>query len=47
MVEKYLNDYKELPPRKIYARVRFEKMFGGVYLFDPEKNEIREITSDF
>ncbi len=46
-VEKYLSAYISLPPRKIYTKLRFEKLFGGVYLYDTSQNELTEITEDF
>lgn len=46
-VEKYLPDYISLPPRKIYTKLRFEKLFGGVYLYDTSQNILTEITKDF
>lgn len=46
-VEKYLPAYISLPPRKIYTKLRFEKLFGGVYLYDTFQNKLTEITKDF
>jgi len=46
-VEKYLPEYKGLPPRKIYTKLRFEKLFGGVYLYETQSNTLKEITPDF
>ncbi len=46
-VEKYLPEYKGLPPRKIYTKLRFEKLFGGVYIYETKTNTIKEITPDF
>lgn len=46
-VEKYLPGYIGLPPRKIYTKLRFEKLFGGVYLYDTKNDILTEITSDF
>lgn len=46
-VEKYLPAYILLPPRKIYTKLRFEKLFGGVYLYDTAQNKLTEITEDF
>lgn len=46
-VEKYLSAYTSLPPRKIYTKLRFEKLFGGVYLYDTFQNKLTEITKDF
>ena len=46
-VEKYLSEYILLPPRKIYTKLRFEKLFGGVYLYDTSQNKLIEITNDF
>ena len=46
-VEKYLPAYISLPPRKIYTKLRFEKLFGGVYLYDNTQSKLMEITNDF
>ena len=46
-VEKYLPEYKKLPPRKIYTKLRFERLFGGVYLYETKTNMLKEITEDF
>lgn len=46
-VEKYLPYYKGLPPRKIYTKLRFEKLFGGVYIYETENDVLTEITGDF
>ena len=46
-VEKYLPEYILLPPRKIYTKIRFEKIFGGVYIYILSRNELIEITQDF
>ncbi len=46
-IEKYLPQFKGLPPRKIYTKLRFEKVFGGVYLYETKTNLLKEITSDF
>lgn len=46
-VEKYLPEYKGLPPRKIYTKLRFEKLFGGVYLYETKTNTLIEITEEF
>jgi len=46
-VEKYLPEYKGLPPRKIYTKLRFEKLFGGIYLYESKTNTLKEITPDF
>ena len=46
-VQKYLPDYVGLPPRKIYTKLRFERLFGGVYLYETKKNTLTQITSDF
>ena len=46
-IEKYLPKFKGVPPRKIYTKLRFEKVFGGVYLYETEKNSLKEITDDF
>ena len=46
-VEKYLPEYEALPPRKIYTKLRFEKLFGGVYIYDVAQNKLTEITKDF
>ena len=46
-IEKYLPAYISLQPRKIYTKLRFEKLFGGVYLYDTAQNKLTEITEDF
>lgn len=46
-IEKYLPKFKGIPPRKIYTKLRFEKVFGGVYLYETETNSLKEITADF
>ena len=46
-IEKYLPAYISLQPRKIYTKLRFEKLFGGVYLYDTAQNKLIEITEDF
>lgn len=46
-IEKYLPLYKGMPPRKIYAKLRFEKLFGGVYIYETKNDLLIEITGDF
>lgn len=46
-IEKYLPKFKGMPPRKIYTKLRFEKVFDGVYLYETETNSLKEITDDF
>jgi len=46
-VEKYLPEYRNLPPRKIYTKLRFERLFGGVYLYETKTNVLKEVTEDF
>lgn len=46
-IEKYLPHYKGIPPRKIYKRLRFEEMMGGVYLYEEARDILVEITQDF
>lgn len=46
-IEKYLPKFKGIPPRKIYTKLRFEKVCGGVYLYETETNSLKEITADF
>ncbi len=46
-VEKYLPEYKNSAPRNIYKRLRFQKIFGGVYLYEGTKNRLVDITEDF
>ncbi len=46
-LENYLPKFKGMPPRKIYTKLRFEKVFGGVYLYETETNNLKEITADF
>lgn len=46
-IEKYLPQYKGLPPRKIYTKLRFEKTTDKVYLYETKTNNLKEITGDF
>ena len=44
-LEKYLPEYKNSAPRNIYKRLRFQKIFGGVYVYDG--TELIDITDEF
>ncbi len=44
-VEKYLPKHKNSAPRNIYKRLRFQKIFGGVYMYDGAK--LIDITEDW
>ncbi len=47
-LEKYIPEFLGLPARKIYPRLRFEKLFGGVYLYNVNKSLLKRIEeSDF
>lgn len=46
-IEKYLPKYRGIAPRKIYTQLRFERMFGGVYLYEKNDDILLEITEDF
>lgn len=46
-IKKYLPAFEENPPRKIYKQLRFEKMFGGVYMYESAKGKLTDITANF
>ncbi len=46
-VKKYLPKYIKLPPKIIYKKLRFEQLFGGVYMFDKLSEELICVTCDF
>ena len=46
-IEKYLPGFSGMAPRKIYTKLRFERLFGGVYMYKSEENLLTEITRDF
>jgi len=46
-IRKYLPQFEGVAPRKIYKQLRFEKMFGGVYMYESAEGKLTEITSDF
>lgn len=46
-IEKYLPHYIGVAPRNIYKRLRFEKLYGGVYLYEETRDIFLEITKDF
>jgi len=46
-IEKYLPEFSGMPARKIYTKLRFERLFGGVYMYKTEENVLTEITCDF
>ena len=45
-IEKYLPAFKGEAPRNIYKTLRFEKLFGGVYMLT-KSGELVDITADF
>ena len=46
-VLKYLPEYKTSAPRIIYKHLRFERIFGGVYMYISDRGELIDITKDF
>jgi len=46
-IQKYLPHHIGRAPRIIYKRLRFEKMFGGVYLYESQNDTLIDITEDF
>jgi len=46
-IEKYLPSCKNVPPRKIYTMLRFEKLFGGIYMYETKSGRLTDITLDF
>lgn len=46
-IEKYLPEYKNSAPRNIYKHLRFQKIFGGVYMFESANGKLTDITDDF
>ncbi len=46
-IEKYLPEYKNSAPRNIYKYLRFQKIFGGVYMYESAKNRLIEVTQDW
>ncbi len=46
-IEKYLPEYKNTPPRNIYKHLRFDKLFGGVYMYVRNTQELIDISYDF
>ena len=46
-VGKYLPQYKGFAARKIYTHLRFEQLFGGVYMYETKNNLLTDITKDF
>lgn len=46
-IKKYLPAFEKSAPRKIYKQLRFEKMFGGVYMYESATGELTDITADF
>ena len=46
-IQKYLPHHMGKAPRIIYKRLRFEKMFGGVYLYEAQRDTLVDITADF
>ncbi len=46
-IKKYLPEFLGEAPRKIYKNLRFEELFGGVYMYVVKSGELIEITKDF
>lgn len=46
-IKKYLPDFSGEAPRKIYKNLRFEELFGGVYMYVVKSGELVDITKDF
>ena len=46
-IQKYLPEFSGMPARKIYTKLRFERLFGGVYMYKAEENVLMEVTRDF
>ncbi len=46
-IAKYLPEHKGSAPRNIYKRLRFQKIFGGVYMYVADKKKLVNITEDF
>ena len=42
-LEKYLPEFIGQPARKIYPRLRFEKLFGEVYLYNVNQSLLKKI----
>ena len=45
--QKYLSHYKDSAAKKIFNLVRFEKLFGKVFLYDNKNNTLTDVTDDF
>ena len=45
--QKYLPHYKDSATKKIFNLVRFEKLFGKVFLYDNKNNTLTDVTGDF
>lgn len=45
-IKKYLPHFMGEAPRKIYKKLRFEKMFGGVYMYETKSGVLTQITED-
>ncbi len=43
-IKKYLPEYENIPPRNIYKHLRFEKLFGGVYMYNTKTGELIEVN---
>jgi hypothetical protein len=46
-VKKYLPHFKESSPKKMYSLLRFEKLFGKVYMYDSKNAILCDVTKDF
>ena len=42
-LEKYLPEFTGMPARKIYPRLRFEKLFGEIYLYNVNQSLLKKI----
>lgn len=47
LVKKYLPHLKDASAKKLYGLLRFEKLFGKVYLYDNKNNILNDVTKDF
>ena len=46
-IKKYLPHFSGQAARKIYKKLRFEEMLGGVYMYESARGTLCEITLDF
>ena len=45
-LEKYIPEFSGLPARKIYKHLRFEKLFGEVYLYNVNQSLLKKVEKD-